>query len=298
MDVSIIIVNYNTKKMTSDCIDSIIQHTSGISYEIILVDNDSKDGSVDFFKRDKRVFFISSNKNLGFGKANNLGYKYSKGKYIFLLNSDTILLNNAIKYFFDYFENNKDKTIACLGGYLLNADQKIIHSLARFPQLGLYIKNILNIYTLFFKIDLLNKEYNNSVSLTEPYYITGADLFIKRDIIEKLGMFDEKFFMYYEETDMQKRYHNAGFNSMIIKGPKIIHFCGGSNKIKKKRTILAGSLSIYSSFIYAKKYFPIYQYYIIRILYFLLYRPKITIYPDSVKNKIKLISILIKSVNI
>ena len=87
LDVSIIIVNYNTKEITSNCINSIINHTSGVGYEIILVDNASTDGSVDLFKDNKSIILIASNVNLGFGKANNLGYSKSRGKYIFLFES-------------------------------------------------------------------------------------------------------------------------------------------------------------------------------------------------------------------
>ena len=90
MDVSIIIVNYNTKDLTSQCIDSIYEKTQGVRFEIILVDNASTDGSKEVFEKDTRITYIYSDENLGFGRANNLGAKVAKGKYLFLLNSDTI----------------------------------------------------------------------------------------------------------------------------------------------------------------------------------------------------------------
>ena len=102
MDVSVIIVNYNTLGLTSDCIESIIAQTSTVEYEIILVDNASTDGSKEVFAQDKRIKYIYSDRNLGFGRANNLGIREAKGRYLFFLNSDTILLNNAVKLFFDY----------------------------------------------------------------------------------------------------------------------------------------------------------------------------------------------------
>lgn len=117
MDVSIIIVNYNTRQLTSNCIESIFKYTNGVSFEVILVDNASTDGSIDFFTNDERIIFISSKENLGFGRANNLGYKVAKGRYIFLLNSDTLLLNNAIKIFCDTM-SNVDGNIACIGTLL------------------------------------------------------------------------------------------------------------------------------------------------------------------------------------
>ena len=91
MDVSVIIVTYNTCEMTINCINSVIQKTENLDYEIILVDNASQDESYSTFSQDARIRYIYSEKNLGFGKANNLGAKFAKGRYLFLLNSDTLL---------------------------------------------------------------------------------------------------------------------------------------------------------------------------------------------------------------
>ena len=113
MDVSVIIVNYNTKNLTSDCIQSVIDKTSGVDYEIILVDNASTDGSKEFFENDVRLKYIYSDKNGGFGYGNNQGMEIARGKYLFLLNSDTVLLNNAIREFFDYAESHDEKRIYC-----------------------------------------------------------------------------------------------------------------------------------------------------------------------------------------
>ena len=106
MDVSVIIVNYNTIELTLNCINSIFTHTLGIDFEVIVVDNNSDDGSGEILRLDKRIVFIQNLANEGFGSANNIGYRYAKGKYLFLLNSDTILLNNAIKLFYDYAEQH------------------------------------------------------------------------------------------------------------------------------------------------------------------------------------------------
>jgi len=111
MDVSIIIVNYNTLGLTSDCIESIVDKTSDLEYEIILVDNASTDSSKAVFSQDPRVRYIYSDRNLGFGRANNLGIREATGRYLFFLNSDTILLNNAVKYFFDFCEKNPDRRV-------------------------------------------------------------------------------------------------------------------------------------------------------------------------------------------
>ena len=114
MDVSIIIVNYNTKDLTKKCIESVIKYTTNILYEIILVDNASMDGSKELFEKDIRIKYIYNSTNDGFGKANNLGLKYSSGKYVFLLNSDTILMNNAVYQFYKAMEND-GPLVACMG---------------------------------------------------------------------------------------------------------------------------------------------------------------------------------------
>ena len=101
MQVSIIVVNYNTKDITENCIASIITQTKDVEYEIILVDNASVDGSKEYFKNRKEICYIYSNENLGFGKANNLGAEKAKGELLFLLNSDTILIENSIKKMYD-----------------------------------------------------------------------------------------------------------------------------------------------------------------------------------------------------
>ena len=98
IDVSVIIVNYNTKDLLRDCINSVIEQTKNISFEIIVSDNGSSDGSIEMLKAEfPKVIILNNKENLGFGKANNRGAEISNGKYLFLLNSDTVLLNNAIK---------------------------------------------------------------------------------------------------------------------------------------------------------------------------------------------------------
>ena len=124
INVSIIIVSYNTKELTHNCLKSVFEQTVNIDFEVIVSDNGSTDGSVEMIKKYfPQVALIENGANLGFGMANNRGLKVAKGKYIFYLNSDTILLNNAVKIFFDYWENAEDKeSIGALGGILLDKD--------------------------------------------------------------------------------------------------------------------------------------------------------------------------------
>ena len=131
MEVSIIIVNYNTYNLTSACVQSIIDYTNGLSYEIIVVDNASTDGSKEKFENDTRIRYIYSKENGGFGYGNNLGIAVAKGDYFFLLNSDTLLLNNAIEEFFKYAKSHNPKTI--YGCYLQGLDGSYRDSFFYFP---------------------------------------------------------------------------------------------------------------------------------------------------------------------
>lgn len=281
MEVSIIIVNYNTQALTSQCIDSVFDKVSGISFEIILVDNASKDGSKSFFENDSRIKYVYSEENLGFGKANNLGFKYSTGNYVFLLNSDTYLINNAIylmwKQMEDLRKDEKIENVGCVGCMLRDKDGDITHSYSRFPKM---IRTILadSVYPVLWKSHILSKlpSTSNYVKGREGSrwfdvdYITGADLMIRRDVCEKLGMFDPDFFMYSEEVEMQHRYMKAGFRRIINNEAQIVHLVGKSTGTltPQKRTMIMKSM-----FLYFKKTSNPVTYHIFNIIYKLFYIP-------------------------
>ena len=246
MDVSIIIVNYNTKDLLKDCLDSIYQHTQEIDFEVIVSDNGSVDGSIEMLKQDfPQVVLIENNANLGFGAANNRGLAVAKGKYIFYLNSDTVLLNNAVKMFFDYWETSPEKdTIGALGCNLLDGEGKLTHSFESFPSSKKIIKDttfdLLRIIrlTLFFFLKesfSFTRQQTPQKEKTPFYgtvdYIVGADLFLRNN---ESAQFDEKYFLYYEDTDLQKKLEYLGLHRQIIEGPVIQHLEHKSNKFQKK----------------------------------------------------------------
>lgn len=289
MDISVIIVNYNTKQLTKDCIDSVFSQTKGVDFEIILVDNNSSDGSIEYFQSDERIIFIESGANLGFGKANNLGYKHATGKYIFLLNSDTILKNNALKIFFDYAEK-MDENISCLGTVMIGKDGEVMPSYGKFPLLkGIFIQ-LLNQYTSRLGWDISGFNYGIEEGLPKIVdYITGADLFIRRNVVEKLGLFNPAFFMYYEETEMQYRYKQNGFVSCIIKEPQIVHLHGIN---KKKPTMRGMYISTEGCFTYCRIVMSKSKYYLVRILFPILLFPKILLFPTTFQDKCQYLKLL------
>lgn len=296
MDVSIIIVNYKTRKLTSKLINSIIKNTKKINYEIILVDNASNDGSIGFFKKLFDIKIIENNENLGFGNANNIGLNHCKGKYVFLLNSDTELLNNAVFEFFKFAEKSK-KNVSCIGCILKDAKLTNTHSFGFFPTMfnDLYfqliklpLKNFLNVKNEYCTYDFSKKPFY------EVDYITGAALFIKKSVISKLGFFDPRFFMYYEETDLQKKYLSFGFKSVLINTPNIVHLCGGSEE-NIKRNLSKSIIQLKSKLLYFRKWNTKFSY-TIYIIFLIFIRIPFLIFSNyKFKDKLKYFSILINN---
>lgn len=229
LDVSVIIINYNTLKMTDECICSVIEKTSGISYEIILVDNASIDGSKEFFSKDKRVTYIYNDENLGFGRANNKGIKIAQGRNILFLNSDTLLRNNAIKILSDYLDNHP-KVGAC-GGNLFLQDGTPGMSFGRyFP--SLYEE--LNIFFEYIPDKIIygeNSHFNYTGDELKVGFISGADLMVKHSVLDAVGCFDPHFFLYYEETELCLRIHRSGKSIVSVPKAEIVHFDGGGKRI-------------------------------------------------------------------
>ena len=240
MDVSVIIVNYNTCEITKNCLKSVFEQTTGIEFEVIVSDNGSKDGSIEMIRTDfPQVILIANNANLGFGTANNRALVVAKGKYIFYLNSDTLLLNNAVKIFFDYWENAPEKeTLGALGANLLDMDGHIIHSHGAFPQIDSVVADTVRVLYGTYKLLALNilfkkqipichSEQRTNKLLGEVDDVVGADLFLKND---EYAYFDEQYFMYCEETDLQYRLMQHEKKRLLIDGPEIIHLGGASSK--------------------------------------------------------------------
>ncbi|MFT8314225.1 MAG: glycosyltransferase family 2 protein [Clostridium sp.] len=247
VDVSIIIVNYNTRDLLKDCIKSILENTIHINYEIIVVDNASKDDSITMLKNEfKQVKLIESKINGGFAYANNLGIKASEGRYVFLLNSDTIILEDVIEKMVTYMDENKK--IGLLGPKLLNGDRTHQTSISAFPTFKrevyhMYkLKNVLKIpFIKSFFVKFADKigskdieQYmKNFQSIQEPeevQVLVGAALLIRREVIDCIGMLDERYFMYYEEIDFCYQAYKAGWSRIYYPYGEIVHLIGKSSE--------------------------------------------------------------------
>ena len=227
IDVSIIIINYYTSNLINNCIKSIIKHVYNISYEIIIVDNNTEDLSkVINLENKENIKLIQLNENVGFGRANNAAVKIAFGRNIFFLNPDTLLLNNAVKILSDYLDKNN--FVGACGGNLYDEGMNPTLSFRRIlPGIKWDINELLNLFPEKIAFGR-NQRFNYSNHPINVGYITGADLMIPRKIFDEIGGFSPEFFMYYEETDLCLRINKLGKKIMCISEAKIIHLEGGS----------------------------------------------------------------------
>lgn len=268
IEVSIIIINYNTSTLTLDCINSIKRHVKDVSYEIIVVDNDSlTDENLTKLKTTTDIKYIQSKTNLGFGKANNLGLQSALGEYIFFLNSDTLLLNDAVSILYKYAQKLPEK-LGGLGCILENKTGAPIHSSGNLPRMiddwDNYIITPIKKALGCYKSPTTNITANEK----EVGYITGADLMVKRSVLDECGVFNPTFFMYFEETEMQCRFKRKGYDNILIKGPRIIHLEGEStSKSNSSKFIRDTVRQEKSRYIYFKLTEPRWKYYIYRMIH-------------------------------
>lgn len=248
MDVSIILVSYNTRELTKSCIKSIYEKTEGLNFDIWVVDNASKDGSCEMIKKEfPEVKLIESQENLGFGRANNLAIRQTDAKYVFLLNTDTVLVNNAIKILFDFMEKSENLSIGACGGQLYNEDMSYQGSSGNFDNmnlkylfkksLGLNWTSRIERLKYIFRRDVLKKGFVEKETEWGAYhvdFIIGADLMIRKSVLDRVGAFDERFFMFSEEAELCFRIKKSGFKNVIVSEAKIVHFGGGT--INKNNT--------------------------------------------------------------
>jgi GT2 family glycosyltransferase len=208
-----------------------------VNYEIIVVDNASNDNSEKILaeKYSGKVLYIQLPENVGFGRANNEGIKVSQGRNLFLLNPDTVLLNNAIKILSSYLDENPETGIA--GGNLFDANKAPAYSYRCFlPSLFWEINDMFLAFPekLFFG---KNACFNRSSSAMEVAYITGADMMISRKVFDKAGRFDPGFFLYFEESDLAYRVRKSGYNIKSVPQAEIIHLEGNSFVTPGSRSI-------------------------------------------------------------
>jgi GT2 family glycosyltransferase len=219
IELSVIIVNYNGRKYLEGCFGSLKQKLSGLTFEIIVLDNNSQDGSCSFIKENfPDVVLIESGINHGFGKGNNEAVKHAKGDYLLLINNDTIVLDDlspvleALK---------SDEKAGIVGINMLNAEKKYIPAAGNFP-------NFRNMLQLIKLLDISN-EFKVGEFSKEKYqvgWLAGSFLMTSKEIYKSVNGFDEDYFMYVEDVDFSKKVAEIGYNRIFLPGFSYIHFVG------------------------------------------------------------------------
>jgi GT2 family glycosyltransferase len=234
-ELSIIIVNWNGCDITRQCLKSIYEQTKGIGFEIIVVDNGSTDLSCEMIRNEfPEVILIPNVDNRGFAAANNQGIKIAKGEFILLLNNDTIILDKAIKKTLSAAKANPQAGV--MGCRVLNADKSLQSSYFRFPSLlnlslaALHLDSIFPKNIFFGRERYARAEWNK---ITEVDVLTGCFMMARRNAVEKIGLLDERFFMYAEETDWCLRFKRNGWKVLYVPVGEIIHLGGASSKNNK-----------------------------------------------------------------
>lgn len=228
MDVSIIIVNYKTVPLIINCVHSILEYVRDIEYEVIVVDNHSEDGFQERLRAEfgDGVVCLPLSENIGFGRANNEGFKIAKGRNLFCLNPDTLLLNNAVKILSDYLDGHPG--VGACGGNLFDESMRPMHSFSRtFPSFWSELDGLFfNVIGRLAYSD--STMFNHTGTVLDVAYITGADLMMKREVLDITGGFSPDFFMYFEETDLCRRIKNHRLSIVSVPEAKIQHLEGKS----------------------------------------------------------------------
>lgn len=236
IDISVIIVNYNVKELLEQCVKSVLEASEGLCIEIIIVDNNSFDGSVSYitekFGKDDRIKLISSNVNLGFSKANNLAAKKACGKYLLFLNPDTVLREDTLRKTLEFYKSRDD--IGAMTCKVMLPNGKLDLACRRsFPTPWIAFYRMIGLSKLFPKSKVFgryNLTYLDENMTYEVDSIVGAFMFMKREIFEKVGGFDEDYFMYGEDIDLCYRIKKNGYKIYYYPETSIIHYKGESTK--------------------------------------------------------------------
>lgn len=252
IDLSIVIVNYNTKKLVLDCVGSIKKEGSEISKEIIIVDNASSDGSNEAFKKlekeNKNLKLILNKENLGYAKANNQGIRISKGKYLLLLNSDTLVKKNSLRNLVKFAFKTTDAGV--VGSKLYNLDGSIQSSCYHFPT----IKNAILEYFLG-KKGLFEKFVPEGKDPITVDALVGASFLITPKARQEVGVLDERYWAYFEDIDYCRQVWKKGLKVYYLPSSEIIHYHGASFKkatpddAKRWRRLIPSS-KIYHGLVY------------------------------------------------
>lgn len=265
MDLSIIIVSWNVKELLTKNLKKIFSNNHNISFEVFVVDNDSKDDTAKMVEENfPQVKLIKNNFNAGFAKANNQAIRESKGKYILLLNPDMLVLDNTLDNLVSWM--NKNKNAGLVGGHLLNKDGETVFHVRRFPTLFDQLMIVLKVpHILPFVLNkYLIKDFDYEKEAIVDS-IRGSFFAIRREVIDEVGYLDEDYFIWFEEVDYCMRIKKTKWDIIYTPEIKCIDYVGKSfSQVKRGKTQQYFRSSMLT---YFKKWKPTYQYWILKLFW-------------------------------
>jgi len=250
--ISIVIVNYNVKYFIRQCLQSIYKSKTTADIEVIVVDNNSQDGSIEMVQSEfPDVLLIHNKDNVGFSKANNQGFEKANGEFVLILNPDTIIEENTLEVCLDYCQ--KHENVGAIGVKMLDGSGQFLPESKRgFPTPFASLSKILGLSKLFDKSPIFNSYYLGHLSNDEVHEVevlTGAFMFVPKEVLDEIKGFDEDYFMYGEDIEMSFQIKELGRKIIYLPKTSIIHFKGESTK---KNSIpylknFYGAMAIYAS---------------------------------------------------
>ena len=249
MDLSIVIVNYKSWKVLTECLDSFDQYTPKLNYEIIVVDNDSQDGRLEpFSQKYPQISFIKNTGNNGFAQGCNLGSDNAQGQYLLFLNPDTVLTNStAIDELFNFAQHNPDVGITSCRR--INPKGRPEREMA-FANPWLIISWIRAIYKLTNKAKI-QKKFPENEMIWHPDWIAGSVVLIEKKLFNKIGKWDQdSFWMYYEDVDLCRKVKRQDKEIALLRNVELKHAHGGSSRRNPKTTAITKSEVVTSSHVY------------------------------------------------
>lgn len=237
--LSIVIVNYKTPVLTSQAVDSAIKSSKGLDVDIWVVDNHSQDNSVDYIKKSyPDIHVISLSDNLGYAKGNNTAIKQIDSEYVLLLNPDTIISEHTLKECVDFMDQNVNA--GAVGVKMHDISGKYLQESKRgFPSLWVSFTKILGLFRLFPHSKLFSFYYMGHLSENEVckvQVLSGAFMMLRKSVLDKIGLLDERFFMYGEDIDLSYRVMMSGYDCYFLPIP-MIHYKGESSVQNTKKYI-------------------------------------------------------------
>ena len=237
MDLSVVIVNWNTRDLLRDCLGSLITGLGALEAEIFVVDNASTDGSAGMVAAEfTAVRLLVQSKNLGFAAGNNVALRLARGRHVLLLNTDTLVHSSVLPDAVEWLDRHPRTGV--LGPRVLNTDGTVQASCSSFPSLGHLLLQTLGV-TRVARWDGYRMTGWDRSQARRVEVISGAAMFVRRTAVEEVGLLDENFFFYGEETDWCRRFGQAGWDAMYVPLSAITHFGGGSvRSLNHRRDVL------------------------------------------------------------